>query len=190
MVNLTGWRRGESQDALVTREWLVTNALGGYATGTIGGIATRRYHGVLIAALPAPLGRFVMLNHLEERVVVRGQTRPLSGDEALGGTIRFPDLTLLEEFRLERGLPVWIFNDDGVRITKRLVMPHLQNTTCITYELDAASEPARLRLRPAVHFRPHELDVTADFAHPYTTRVNGSRLEISADGLPSLRIEL
>src|SRR5436190_3308384 len=121
MTKLTGWRRGDSQEALVMREWLVTNALGGYATGTIGGIATRRFHGALIAALPAPLGRVVMLNHLEERVVVRGESRPLSGDEPLGGTIRFPDLTLLEEFRLERGLPVWIFNDAGVRITKRLV---------------------------------------------------------------------
>jgi predicted glycogen debranching enzyme len=189
MTNLTGWRRGDSQDALVTREWLVTNALGGYATGTIGGIATRRYHGALIAALPSPLGRFVMLNHLEERVVARGATRPLSGDEPLGGSIQFPDLTLLEEFRLERGLPVWIFNDAGVRITKRLVMPHLQNTTCITYELDAASEPVQLQLRPAVHFRPHERDVTADFAQPYTMYTDGSRLEILANGLPSLRIE-
>ncbi|MEA2570733.1 MAG: hypothetical protein QOI24_2734 [Acidobacteriota bacterium] len=190
MTQLTGWRRGDSQEALVTREWLVTNALGGYATGTIGGIATRRYHGALIAALPSPLGRFVMLNHLEEQVVVRGESRSLSGDEHLGGSIQFPDLTLLEEFRLERGLPVWIFNGDGVRITKRLVMPHLQNTTCITYELDVASEPAQLRLRPAVHFRPHERDVTADFTEPYATHVDGPRLEISANGLPSLRIEL
>ena len=50
------------------REWLVTNGLGGYASGTVAGVVTRRYHGLLVAALPAPLGRMVMLNHLLERV--------------------------------------------------------------------------------------------------------------------------
>src|SRR5688572_10917263 len=46
------------------REWLVTNGLGGYASGTVSGIVTRRYHGLLVAALPSPLGRLVMLSHL------------------------------------------------------------------------------------------------------------------------------
>ena len=55
-------------DALVTREWLVTNGLGGYASGTVSGVMTRRYHGLLIAALSAPLGRTVMLSHLAEQV--------------------------------------------------------------------------------------------------------------------------
>src|SRR3989337_1472916 len=54
------------------REWLVTNGLGGYASGTVAGVVTRRYHGLLIAALPAPLGRMVMLNHLLERVRLPG----------------------------------------------------------------------------------------------------------------------
>src|SRR5204863_69978 len=53
-------------EKLLTREWLVTNGLGGYATGTIGGAVTRRYHGLLIAALPAPPGRQVRLNHPSE----------------------------------------------------------------------------------------------------------------------------
>src|SRR3989442_9544226 len=55
-------------DAMVTREWLVTNGLGGYASGTVAGVITRRYHGQLIAALPAPLGRTVMLSHVAEQV--------------------------------------------------------------------------------------------------------------------------
>ena len=54
------------------REWLVTNGLGGYASGTVAGVVTRRYHGLLVAALPAPLGRVVMLNHLLERVRAPG----------------------------------------------------------------------------------------------------------------------
>src|SRR5687767_1011583 len=55
-------------DALLTREWLVTNGLGGSASGTVAGVATRRFHGLLVAALPAPLGRIVMLNHLSEQL--------------------------------------------------------------------------------------------------------------------------
>src|SRR4051794_41784695 len=55
-------------DALVTREWLVTNGLGGYASGTVAGVMTRRYHSVLTAALPAPFGRIVMLSHLAEQL--------------------------------------------------------------------------------------------------------------------------
>jgi len=57
----------DDPEALVTREWLVTNALGGYASGTIAGVMTRRYHGLLIAALAAPLGRTVMLSHVTVR---------------------------------------------------------------------------------------------------------------------------
>src|SRR6267142_873775 len=58
--------RGEDARHLLRREWLVTNGLGGYASGTISGTVTWRYHGLLIAALPAPFGRMVMLNHLTE----------------------------------------------------------------------------------------------------------------------------
>ncbi len=56
-------------DAEQQREWIVTNGLGGYASGTVCGVPTRRYHGLLIAALPSPLGRTMMLNRLHEQVV-------------------------------------------------------------------------------------------------------------------------
>ena len=64
----------EPFEPMPRREWLVTNGLGGYASGTVAGAVTRRYHGLLVASLPAPLGRMVMLNHLLERVRVRGGT--------------------------------------------------------------------------------------------------------------------
>src|SRR5262245_15695483 len=73
---------GTPAEVLLTREWLVTNGLGGYASGTVAGVLTRRYHGVLIAALPAPLGRTVLLSRLTERL--RLPEHPpvvLSGDE-------------------------------------------------------------------------------------------------------------
>src|SRR5688500_10050109 len=96
----TGWKRGDPLEELLEREWLVTNGLGGYASGTIGGACTRRFHGKLIASLPSPFGRFMMLNHLEEWVV--------EGE----------DLTL-EEFALECGVPVWRYSAGGARFEQR-----------------------------------------------------------------------
>jgi glycogen debranching enzyme len=65
---------------LLQREWLITNGLGGYASGTLSGVITRRYHGLLIAALPGPLGRLVMLNHLTEQLLLAdGRTIQFGG---------------------------------------------------------------------------------------------------------------
>ena len=75
-----------SREILLDREWLVTNGLGGYASGTISGAVTRRYHGLLIAALPAPLGRVVMLNHLAEYLRLPDGRVVQFGGEEPGGT--------------------------------------------------------------------------------------------------------
>src|SRR5713226_2637916 len=105
-----GWARGDAPDMLLTREWLVTNALGGYAGGTIGGACTRRFHGQLIASLPAPLGRTMMFNHIEEVLEGPGICYRLSGDEhGDRKEIAYPEPGFLEEFFLEEGLPVWRF---------------------------------------------------------------------------------
>ena len=139
------------------REWLVTNGLGGYASGTVAGTVTRRYHGLLVASLPAPLGRIVMLNHLLERVRVRGSEPVWLGDEdEVAGPNAADRAGHLAEFRLELGLPVWRYLIGGAEIEKRIVMPHGQNTVHVTYRLLSGDGPVRLTLRPSVHFRPYE----------------------------------
>src|SRR5579871_7024705 len=76
----------EPLETLLDREWLVTNGLGGYASGTVGGVPTRRYHGLLVAALPAPLGRLMMLNHLSEQIRLPDSTVVrFGGQEWVGG---------------------------------------------------------------------------------------------------------
>src|SRR5262245_12722238 len=95
------WSSGQVSvpDPLLSREWLVTNGLGGYASGTVGGVASRRYHGLLIAALPAPLGRLVMLNHLSEWVrLPDGSAALLGGAERVGGVLDLPGAAYLTEF--------------------------------------------------------------------------------------------
>ena len=76
---------GEKVHDLLNNQCLVTNGLGGYASGTIAGAVTWRYHGLLIAALPAPLGRTLMLNHLSESVQVEGQAPVQFGGGDLPG---------------------------------------------------------------------------------------------------------
>src|SRR3954469_10060696 len=72
---------------LLDTEWLVTNGLGGYASSTMAGVITRRYHGILVAALPNPLGRMVMLNHLGESLTIGDKTTLLNAEEKVAGKI-------------------------------------------------------------------------------------------------------
>jgi predicted glycogen debranching enzyme len=164
--------------ALLDRQWLVSNGLGGFASGTIAGAVTWRYHGLLVAALPAPFGRTVMLNHLAETLRFPGGRRvQFGGIELAGGALA----NYLREFRLEDHLPVWRYEIDGVVIEKRVVMPALQNTVHVTYTLLSAQTGCRLELRPAVHFRPFEASVgTRLDAQGYEMRVRGRRFEIGS----------
>src|SRR5689334_2236834 len=107
------------RESLLTREWLVTNGLGGYASGTIGGVASRRYHSLLIAALPAPLGRRVMLNHLTELVRLPNGEQLLIGGEERNGSLQLHGSEWLTEFRLELGLPIWRYEFQGYVLERR-----------------------------------------------------------------------
>ncbi len=177
-------------EILLSHEWLVTNALGGYASGTIAGVASRRYHSLLIAALPAPLGRQVMLNHLSEMVrLPDGTTVLFGGEERTGGVLELPGARYLTEFRLEQGLPVWRYEVNGFAIEKRVLLPHLQNTVHINYRLVTGDGVIRLKLRPSVHFRPHEAPVSQPHAGPYTLTAVEGRYELKARSeLPPLRL--
>src|SRR5215471_7375019 len=145
-------------DPHLRQEWLVTNGLGGYASGTISGAITRRYHGLLIAALPNPLGRTMMLNGLSERLRLPDRRVVYTGAEELAGIT--PEHTLpVAEFRLEGGLPVWRYEIDDFALEKRLLMPYRQNTVHISYRMLRGKCPLRVGLRPAIHFRPHDAAV-------------------------------
>jgi predicted glycogen debranching enzyme len=182
---------GEDRRLLLEKEWLVTNGLGGYASGTVSGGLTRRFHGVLVAALPSPFGRTMMLNYVWERVrLADGRVLSLQQivESPLG--IELDTSDRLVSFRLEMGLPVWEFDVDGIRIEKRVLMPHLQNTTHVSYRL-LSSEPVRLELRPLLAFRLHEAPVSHPIVAPYALQVFGDKFEMAPGGeLPPLRLFL
>ena len=170
---------------ILRREWLITNGLGGYGSGTISGMVTRRYHGLLVAALPAPYGRVVMLNHLSEHlrlndnrcVIIGGEESSSVGEN--GSTEHY-----VKEFRLEHGLPIWVFEAHGYTIEKRLLLIHGQNTVHITYKLLSGQDCARLELQPSVHFRRYEHDVTEPFVSNYSLLIHERRYELATAGLP------
>ncbi|MGI9179057.1 MAG: amylo-alpha-1,6-glucosidase [Longimicrobiaceae bacterium] len=193
LVRTLSWEDAapEDQERLLAREWLVTNGLGGYASSTVYGVSTRRYHGLLIAALPAPLGRVVMLNHLLEEVRLPDGSWVRLGGEERPEALELYSAGNLREFRLAMGLPVWRYEVEGYVLEKRLFMPHRQNTTYVTYRLLSGEGTLRLRLRPALHFRPHEAPVDEPFELPYTLTVIGERYEITGEPrLPALRLLL
>src|SRR6266478_8520826 len=89
-----------SREILLNREWLVTNGLGGYASGTVSGAVTRKYHGILVSALPAPLGRVVMWNHVSEFLRFNdNDVMSLGGEERAGGQLNLKGADYLKEFR-------------------------------------------------------------------------------------------
>jgi predicted glycogen debranching enzyme len=166
---------GADRDRLTALEWLVTNGLGGYASGTLGGVLTRRYHALLIAALPAPLGRVVLVSHLDERVrLPGGQIGWLSRP---GGA---PN-DVITRFRLTGGLPVWAYELHGVTIEKRLFMPRLQNTVIVTYTVTRADRPFRFGIRPHLHARPHEASVDYPLSASPVLVARGGHLEATVD---------
>lgn len=168
-------------DELVEREWLVTNGLGGYASGTLGGVATRRYHGLLIAALPAPAGRRVMLNHVMEFIrFPDGGTAFIGGEELSTIGLKMHGCEYLREFRLELGLPVWQYAFGDAVVEKRVIFPHRQNTVHLNYRLVSGNGTLRLKLRPSVHFRGHEEAVDVPHAGPYTVSAAGDRFELGS----------
>ena len=180
---LTAYERGAlPPDVLVEREWIVCNGLGGYASGTLGGVITRRFHGLLVAALHNPLGRTMMLNQLVEVATV-GDGPPIP----LGGA----DASALQSFRLELGLPVWTFEIGGAKLEKRLFLPARQNTVVVLFRLlenVAAGGPVKLSLRPAIQIRPHEAPVSGKLP-AYTISLTEDRFELAAGApYPPLRL--
>jgi predicted glycogen debranching enzyme len=186
VTNRMSWsaERATQPEPLLSREWLVTNGLGGYAAGSVAGATTRRYHGYLVSALPNPIGRAMMVTHLVEQIRLPDGTTHLIGGDELHSGLDLHGAALLREFRLESGLPVWTYTLNEHVIEKRVFMPHIQNTVFLVYRLVRGDGTLRVKVRPSVHFRHH--DAPVDEPHPgkYRFTAVDDRYEVCADGAP------
>lgn len=164
------------------KEWLETNGLGGYASSTISGMNTRRYHALLVASKRPPTDRVVLLSKLEETLLLDGKRFELS-------TNQYPQIIhpqgyrLLQNFRLDP-FPVFTFRCGDVELEKCVLMLRGENTTVVRYRLQApASLRAALELRPLVAFRDYHslLHESADIKLALDIEPGLIRLSLSDD---------
>jgi predicted glycogen debranching enzyme len=145
-------------EAALRREWLETNGLGGFASSTIVGLNTRRYHGLLVAATKPPVGRLVLLSKLEETLLIDGRRFNLSVNH-YPGVIHPQGFHYLKQFRLDP-FPVFTYEIEGIEIEKSVFMIHGENSTVIHYELRKNNRPEvpknlRLEIHPLIAFRDY-----------------------------------
>ncbi len=137
------------------REWLVTNGLGGFASGTVAGVLSRRYHGLLVAALKPPLGRTLMVSKLEETAEYDGQTCTLFANRWGDDSVDPHGYRHIERFQLEGTVPTWTFAVGDALLEKRVWMHPGANTTLVRYTLRRGRVPLRLRAKALVNYRDY-----------------------------------
>jgi predicted glycogen debranching enzyme len=175
--------------AAKTREWLETNGLGSYASSTILGLNTRRYHGLLVAATQPPAGRMVLLSKMEETVVV-GTSRYDLSTNRYPGAIHPAGYQFLKQFRLDP-FPTFVYDLDGLQVEKRVFMVHGRNRLVIEYECRNGTERPRpewaLELRPLIAFRDfHSMTRRNDLINPAFTMEAGTVRLAPYPGVPPL----
>lgn len=167
------------------REWLVTNGIGGYASGTVAGVLTRRYHGLLIAALQPPLGRTLMLTKLEEILHYDQQVYALSTDRWADGQVEPQGYRQIQRFSLEGTVPTWQFACADALLEKRIWMQQGENTTYIQYHLLRATQPVALLLKALVNYRDHHGGIRSWGWQMAVERVeSGVRVKATAEATP------
>ncbi|HEV7701242.1 MAG TPA: amylo-alpha-1,6-glucosidase [Pyrinomonadaceae bacterium] len=139
--------------AASTREWLETNGIGGYASGTVAGLHTRRYHGLLVAATRPPLGRLVLLSKFEEKLIIDGRQYELSANR-YPGVVSPTGFQYLVKFRLDP-FPIWTYQIHGLRLEKSIFMVHGENTTVCRWSLLDPTPDVWLEVRPLIASRDH-----------------------------------
>ena len=174
-----------------SREWLVTNGIGGFASGTIAGMLTRRYHGLLLAALEPPLGRTLLLAKIDETVEYEGiypesgRFYPLYVNRWANGTVEPNGHYSINRFHLEGTTPVWTFAFGNALLEKRIWMQPGANTTYIHYKLVRATGPLTLEAKTFINYRDyHGTTIMNDWALDTAELANGLCFQVHDQATP------
>ena len=134
------------------REWLLTNGIGGFASGTITGANSRRYHGLLVASLKPPVQRHLILSQLHETIVTKDRDYSLhsfsTGDFVMEG------FHYQQSFELNP-LPVFTYSLGDISVEKTVTMVYGENTVAIVYRIRSGSEGLTLKIAPLINFRDY-----------------------------------
>jgi predicted glycogen debranching enzyme len=160
------FRKGITGDltAAERREWLITNGLGSFASGTIAGSLTRRYHGLLIAALQPPGGRTLLATKAEEIVIYGGRRHELFTNDWAWETGSPPGYEYISQFHLEGTTPVWTFSIADAQLEKRIWMQPGENSTYVRYEYLDGVGKLILTTKMLVNYRDMHAD--SHCSHP------------------------
>jgi len=168
--------------AAESREWLVTNGIGGYASGTVAGSQTRRYHGLLVAALQPPVGRTQLVSAIDEIVHYDGTDFSLATHRWADGAVDPQGFLLLEDFHLAGSTPVWTYALADALLEKRVWMRQGENTTYIQYTLVRGSRALEMELKALVNYRDfHSLTHAGDWRMNIAPLENGVKV-LAFDG--------
>ena len=177
---------GDDPEAMLDREWLVSNRIGAYASSTVVGCNTRRYHGLLVAAATPPVGRFVAVSTVMEELTVDGQTFELATNE-FENTFSPCGTAHLVEFR-NNAAATFVYRTGAATLTKEIVLAESANTVAVRYTLDGAA--ASLRLRPFVALRDFHHVRQADQPHQLTFEVSDAHVMVQDLKWPDQAVHL
>ncbi len=159
-----------------SKEWIVTNGMGSYASSTVLGLNTRGYHGLLVASLYPPVRRTLFLSKYEEEVEVNGKKYLLAVNR-YPGTIYPQGFLHLEQFRFER-FPVFVYKFGNTIIEKTLVMPYGDNTTITTYRVIETDSPVKIVVYPIINYRDYHSKTHEDSRWNFAQSLNPKGAEI------------
>ena len=166
-----------SLEKAIEREWIITNGLGGYASSTILGINTRKYHGLLVAPLMPPAGRYLILSKLDESITLGDNNYTFYSN--IGKNYISKGYKYQISFEKEI-LPKFTYEIEDVIIEKVICLEHGKNTVGVYYKIKNGENKAKLTLAPVMNFRDFH---TMNTDHNFNLRenINGKKVKIIID---------
>jgi predicted glycogen debranching enzyme len=169
-------------DESETREWLLSDGLGGYAAGTVAGSPTRRYHGLLLAATTPPAGRTLLVHSVHERIMLGEKTIKLDCNRWADGSIAPRGFEHLAYFELEGRTPTWTWDIEGTRIQRRLAISN--GSLEIRWNLAGGDHPVHFQYALLVSNRSHHALLHAPASGNPETNISGETAQVAWPGPP------
>ena len=169
------------------REWLITNGIGGYASSTdIGGMNTRRYHGLLIASLNPPAQRQLILSKVDESIEIHGVNYNIFTNSTSNSVTE--GYTFLQEFEKEI-IPIYKFQILDTKIEKSICMLHGKNAVIVQYRIQSQNSKSKFRVTPLLNNRDfHSLKKDQNFR--FTQKTDGDRAQINFIGNNECKVNM
>lgn len=168
----------------LSREWLVTNGIGGFASGTVSQANTRRYHGLLVASLKPPVDRVVMVAKADVTIGYRGKDFQLGCNEFADGTLAPEGFLHISGFRLDDQVPTWTYACSDAVLEQRIWMADGRNTTYVSFRLCAAGEAVDFELNPLCTYRDYHSHTQGGWSMEVRAETRGCRVMAFAGARP------